>query len=151
MTTTAHMSRIDQQIHIRAPRSRVWKALTTPSQFSTWFHATVSKPEFLPGERVDLVSTYPGHEGTAFFFEVLEKIPESRFVWRWAPGGAKPEDPMTTVTFELKEFEGGTLVKVTESGLEGIALERRPKILEGNTKGWEIQMRNIHDYVEKNR
>ncbi len=143
------VSRIEQQIHIRAPRSRVWKALTTPSQFSTWFHAKVSAQEFRPGERADLVSTYPGHEGTSFFFEVLEIAPEYRFVWQWGPGGAKPEDPLTTVTFELEEVEGGTLVKVTESGFERISLERRAKAFEGNTKGWEIQMRNIHDYVEQ--
>lgn len=142
------MSRIEQQIHIRAPRSRVWKALTTPSEFSTWFQASVSQTGFRPGERVDLISTYPGHEGTAFFFEVIEKVPETRFVWRWGPGGSS--EALTTVTFELEEADGGTLVSVTESGFERIALERRAKAFEGNTKGWEIQMRNIHDYVEKN-
>ena len=137
---------IQNQIHIRAPRSRVWKALITPSEFSTWFHAKVSVTEFRVGERVDLVSTYPGHEGVAFFFEVVEISPETRFIWRWGPGAAS--DPETNVTFDLEEAEGGTLIKVTESGFERISLERRAKALESNTKGWEIQLHNIHDYVE---
>jgi len=149
MMSVEQVSRIQQQIHIRARRSRVWKALTTPSEFSTWFHATVSKSGFRPGERVDLVSTYPGHEGTAFFFEIVELVPERRFVWTWGPGGEA--DALTTVTFELEELEGGTLVKVTESGFERISLERRAKAFESNTKGWEIQMRNICDYVEAQR
>jgi uncharacterized protein YndB with AHSA1/START domain len=143
------LSRIENQVMIRAPRSRVWNALTTPSEFSKWFHATVSVHEFGAGVRVDLVSTYPGHEGTAFFFEIVEKVPEHRFVWRWSPDGI--DDPHTTVVFELEEVDGGTLVKVTESGFDRISIARRAKAFEGNTEGWQIQMQNIHDYVEQNR
>ncbi len=146
--TVEQMSKIENETMIRAPRSRVWKALTTPAEFAKWFHVTLTAPEFRVGERVDLVSTYPGHEGTAFFFEVVEKSPEHRFVWRWSPGGAGAAEPSTTVVFELEEVDGGTLVKVTESGFEGLSLERRAKAFESNTQGWGIQMKNIHDYVE---
>jgi len=138
---------IKNKILIHAPRWRVWKALTTPSEFASWFHAKVSAAAFRPGERVDLVSTYPGHEGIEFFFEIVEISPEHRFVWRWGPGGAI--DALTTVTFEIEEAEDGTLIKVTESGFERISLERRAKAFESNTKGWEIQLHNIHEYVEK--
>ncbi len=139
--------RIENQVRIEAPRSRVWKALTTPSQFTTWFHATTDAKEFRAGQRVDLVSTHPGHEGTAFFFELVEVSPEHRFVWRWKSG----DEPYTTVVFELEEASDGTLVKVTESGFEHISLERRAKMFEGNTEGWKIQTRNLREYVEQNQ
>ena len=148
--TVDQLTRIDNQVLIHAPRPRVWKALTTPSDFSKWFHATLTATEFAPGKRVDLVSTYPGHEGSEFFFEVIEVAPEHRFAWRWQHG-EKPSDPFTTVTFNLEEVEGGTLVKVSETGSDQLSLEKRAKAFEGNTKGWELQMQNIHDYVEQNR
>lgn len=144
------LSRIENQVMIHAPRSRVWKALTTPSEFSRWFHATLNVSQFQPAGRVDLVSTYPGHEGQAFFFEVVELKPEHRFVWRWQHG-SEPDAAYTTVVFELEEIPAGTLVKVTESGFDRISFDRRAKAFEDNTEGWKIQMQNIYDYVEPSR
>ncbi|HWC20063.1 MAG TPA: SRPBCC family protein [Terriglobales bacterium] len=146
MTSVQEMSKIENQVVIHASRSRVWRALTTPSEFSAWFCAKLSVAEFSPGGKVDLVSTYPGHEGTKFGFEVVEKIPESRFVWRWKP--SEESEPYTLVTFELHEIKDGTLVKVTESGFDRISLARRAKSFESNMQGWQIQMRNIREYVE---
>lgn len=143
------MNTIENEVTIGAPRSRVWKAITTPSELGTWFHCTLTAKDFRPGEIVNGVSTYPGYEGKSFSIEILEKVPEQRFSWRWSPGAASKEDPPTTVTFELEEVAGGTRVKVTESGFDRISLERRAKAFEGNTKGWQIQMQNLHDYVEQ--
>jgi uncharacterized protein YndB with AHSA1/START domain len=146
--TVGQLTQIQKQISIRAPRSRVWKALTTPSDFSHWFRATLNAREFKLGERVDLESVYPGHEGVKFFFEIVEKEPEHRFVWRWTPGGEN--EPFTTVVFELVETKEGTLVTVTESGFDRISLARRAKAFESNTEGWKIQIQNIREYVEQN-
>ena len=155
MMSVAQQDRIRQEIVIKAPRSKVWKALTTPAQFSQWFRAKLTATEFRVGDRVNGVSTYPGHEGKAFFLVITEITPETDFAWKWSPGGKsaeseEEEDPFTTVVFELEEVPGGTRVKVTESGFEHIALARRASAFEGNTKGWEIQMKNLHDYAEQN-
>jgi len=147
----AQMSTIQEQVTIRAPRGRVWKALTTPSEFGAWFHATLSASEFRAGERVSAVSTYPKCEGMQFVLEIVETVPEERFTWRWSPGLATSDDPPTTVTFTLEEVAGGTLVKVTESGFDRISLERRAKAFEDNTQGWKIQMQNLHNYAEQKR
>jgi uncharacterized protein YndB with AHSA1/START domain len=147
MAAVHEITKIENQVVIQASRSRVWRALTTPSEFSIWFHAMLSVPEFNPGIKVDLVSTYPGHEGTKFGFEVVEKVPESRFVWRWQP--SDENEPYTTVVFELQEVKDGTLVKVTESGFDRISLARRAKAFENNSEGWAIQMKNIRGYVEQ--
>ena len=148
--TVATASIIEQEITIRAPRSRVWKAITTPSQLSTWFHCTLSAKDFRPGLKVNGASTYPGCEGKAFTLDIVENTPEQRFSWRWTPGASSPEEPPTTVTFELQEVAGGTRVTVTESGFDRISLERRAKAFEGNTQGWKIQMKNLENYVEQN-
>jgi uncharacterized protein YndB with AHSA1/START domain len=152
--TVEQLSRIEKQVLIKAPRSRVWMALTTPSDFSKWFRASLKVDEFKPGGRVDLVSVYPGYEGVQFFFEVVEKEPEHRFVWRWSPSekvdDPKEEEPFTTVVFELEDTKEGTLVTVTESGFDRISLKRRAKAFESNTEGWKIQVQNLRNYVEQN-
>jgi uncharacterized protein YndB with AHSA1/START domain len=147
----AQTNTIEQQVTIRAPRSRVWKALTTPSEVATWFHCTLSDKEFRVGETINGVSTYPGCEGKGFVLDIVEKVPEQRFSWRWSPGKAASNDPPTTVTFTLEEVAGGTRVTVTESGFDRISLERRAKAFDDNSNGWKIQMQNLADYAEQNR
>jgi uncharacterized protein YndB with AHSA1/START domain len=148
--SVAMQSVIEQEVIIRAPRSRVWKALTTPSELGTWFRCTLSSKDFRVGETVNGVSTYPGHEGKAFQLEIVELVPESRFSWRWSPGAAGVGDPPTTVTFRLEDVPGGTRVGVTESGFDRISVERRAKAFEGNTQGWKMQTQNLSNYAEQN-
>ena len=145
--------KIVKSVIIRAPRSQVWKALTTMSDFAQWFRVK-SPDEFKPNTRVNIRSTYPGYENIDFFMDVVEMEPERRFSWRWTPGDPKdgpadPQDKPTTVVFELEEVEGGTKVTVTESGFNNISAARRAKAIKSNTQGWEIQMQNIREYVEQ--
>jgi len=39
---------------------------------------------------------------------------------------------------------------LTESGFDGIPLERRDTAYRGNTEGWTIQMTNIERHVSQN-
>lgn len=50
MTTTL-TDRIERSILINAPRSRVWRALTTPGEFREWF-GLAPNGEFTPGARL---------------------------------------------------------------------------------------------------
>jgi uncharacterized protein YndB with AHSA1/START domain len=142
------MTNIEKSVFIRAPRSRVWKALTTAKEFGQWFRVKTDG-EFRVQSRTNMESTYPGYEGKKFWLEVVEMEPEHRFAWRWHPGAANEEDTPTQVVFQLEEVEGGTKVTVTESGFDGISLTRRAKAFQQNTQGWETQMQNLREYVEK--
>lgn len=146
--TTSETMRIEQKTLIRASRSRVWRALTTASEFGKWFSAEVGG-SFEPGKRVDIVSTHPCGEGNPKFYVIVERMePEHTFSWRWHPGGAKEgEDGGTRVEFHLEEAPEGTLVTVTETGFENISLGRRAKAFEENTRGWEIQLESLARYA----
>jgi uncharacterized protein YndB with AHSA1/START domain len=148
MMPVEQLSNIEKSVFIRAPRSRVWKALTTASEFAKWFRVA-TKDEFRVGARVNMESTYPGHEGKKFWLEVVEMEPERRFAWQWHPGDATQEDKPTQVVFTLDDVAGGTKVTVTESGFDGISLVRRAKAFESNTRGWGMQMENLRNYVEQ--
>jgi hypothetical protein len=51
------------------------------------------------------------------------------------------------VTFELEEVTGGTRLTITESGFEGLPLERRAKAFAENQGGWEAQLGLIAKYL----
>ena len=145
--TTSELQTIERKTLIRAPRSRVWRALTNPQDFSKWFSADVDG-SFAPGKRVELLSTHPTAKGIRVAIIVERMEPEHTFSWRWHPGSAQPDgDGTTYVEIHLVEVAEGTLVTVTETGFDRISLARRAKAFEENVHGWELQLESLKQYV----
>ena len=148
------LDRITKQIHIRAPRARVWRAITNIQEFSRWFGVEADGP-FMPGRHIAMVSTNEGCKGAQFYVDVQEIVPERLFSWRWYPGLMEPgidpkKEQNTLVTFTLEDAEGGTLVTVTESGFDHVTLARRAKVYEENEAGWAHQVASLERYVGAN-
>lgn len=147
------LNQIQRSTFIRAPRSRVWRALTDIGEFCRWFSAETEEPGFRPGAHVKLRSTYPGpYYKMEFAVDVEEMIPEQTFSWRWHPGTREPgEDlsgePPTLVTFTLEDAEGGTRITVTETGFDRLFESRRGRVFEQNEGGWKHQMASIERYI----
>jgi uncharacterized protein YndB with AHSA1/START domain len=144
--------RIEKTVVLRAPRSRVWRALTDVREFGTWFRA-VLEGELAVGQRVTGHSTYPGHESARFEIAVERIEPESYFSFRWPhelePGADLASCPKTLVEFRLEEVAEGTRLTVIESGFDAIPLGRRAEALRGNEEGWTIQLQNIERHVTR--
>lgn len=150
MTATA-MNKIEKQIVIRAPRERVWRAITNIAEFSKWFQVE-SKDAFAPGARVHMISTHESCPGESFYVFVEEMDAPCKFSWRWHPGRKEAgvdyhDEPTTLVVFLLEEAQGGTLLTITESGFDQISLTRRAAVLKQNTGGWEFMVKQIASYV----
>ena len=151
--TTA--DRIEKDIVLKAPRSRVWKAISDPAEFGTWFIVDMSGVKFEPGKPVQAKMTYPGHEGMPFEMVVDRIEPERLFSFRWHPYGIDlnydySSEPLTLIVFALEEVAGGTKLTVTESGFDSIPLARRAEAFRMNSQGWAQQLRNIEAYVAEN-
>ena len=145
------ISTIQRHTVIRAPRERVWKALTTLAEFGKWF-GVEAEGEFATGPRLRMVSTNDNCRGLVFYVTVAEMRPPALFSWRWHPGSAQPDPndataPTTLVVFRLEEVASGTMVTVTETGFDRISLERRAAVYQENSAGWEYQMGALERYV----
>jgi uncharacterized protein YndB with AHSA1/START domain len=152
-TGTTSTDRIEKQVLIRAPRARVWRAVADARSFGEWFGVELAG-DFAPGARLTGKITHPGYEHVPFVIVVERVEPEHLLSWRWHPNAVDPEadysaEPTTLVVFELEEEEDGTLLKVVESGFDGIPLARRAEAYRGNEKGWEIQMQAVEQYVRR--
>ncbi|GAC1369101.1 MAG: SRPBCC family protein [Aquirhabdus sp.] len=146
--------RIERQILLKAPRSRVWQALSNAEAFGDWFGVALKGQAFKVGERAKGRITYLGYE--YLIWDVLvERVEPERFLsFSWHPYAIDPSfdystEPTTLVEFELKDVEGGTLLTVVESGFDGVPSSRREEAFRMNSNGWDIQMQNIEAYLAK--
>ena len=147
--------RIEKEIVMRAPRSRVWRALTDAREFGRWFRADI-KDDFVAGRPARGRITHPGYEHLAFEVEVERIEPERLFSFRWHPYAVDPnkdysKEPATLVVFELDEVPEGTRLRVTESGFDLIPAERRAEAFRMNSGGWEGQVKNIARHVAESK
>ncbi len=143
--------RVEKTVLGRAPRTRVWRALTDSREFGSWFGVRLAG-RFAEGARVQGKVTVPGYEHVTMEVVVVRMEPERLFSWRWHPDAVEPgvdysAEPMTLVEFRLEDAEGGTRVTVTESGFDLIPLARRAKAVRDNDRGWAQQVENLARHV----
>ena len=145
--------RIEKKVLLRAPRSRVWRALTDTREFSQWFGVRLTGT-FSPGARLRGPITHKGYEHLTLEMLVERIEPEQYFAYRWHPYAIDSsvdysQEPTTLVEFRLHEADGGTVLTIVESGFDRIPLARRAEALRMNDQGWTEQTKNIERHVSK--
>lgn len=147
-------NRIERKILLQASPAQVWAALSEAESFGRWFGVTLADQNFAPGQKARGAITYPGYEHLMLEVQVEQMLPEELFSFRWHPYAVDPavdysSEPTTLVQFELEEHGAATLLRVTESGFDGIAADRRLKAFRMNSRGWDEQMGNIENYLRQ--
>ncbi|MGF6294812.1 SRPBCC family protein [Paraburkholderia youngii] len=144
--------RIEKQILLKAPRTRVWRALANAEEFGKWFGVNLAGKQFVAGQSTQGRITYPGYEHLVMDVLVERVDPEHHLSWRWHPAAIDitidyTPEPTTLVEFDLSEVESGTLLRVVESGFDQLPVGRRAEAFRLNDGGWGQQMVNIERYV----
>ena len=147
-------NQIEKRIEIKAPVSRVWRALTDYREFGEWFRVKLEGP-FVPGQASRGQITHPGYEHVMFQVVVQKMEPEHLFSYTWRPYAIDPKvdysnETPTLVEFRLEKAPGGTLLLLTESGFDHVPSGRRAEAFRMNDGGWTQQMKNIETYVLQN-
>ena len=143
--------RIEKEIELKAPVSRVWRALTDYREFGEWFRVKLEGP-FVAGQVAEGFITWPGYEHLRMEVVVQKIEPEQYFSYTWHPYALDPKidyskETPTLVEFTLEKTAKGTLLKVTESGFDKIPSERRLEAFRMNENGWAQQLKNVESYV----
>ncbi len=145
--------RIEKHIVLRAPRARVWRALTDGAEFGAWFGVKLDGP-FVEGQAVRGRITSAGYEHISMEMQIVKLEPERYFAYRWHPYAVDPKadyskETPTLVEFRLDETAGGTKLSVVESGFDKVPLARRAEAFRMNDAGWAAQMLNIERHVAR--
>ena len=150
-TTAATPDRIEKQVILDAPRSRVWRALTDVAQFNAWFGVKLSAP-FAPGAEVSGQITIRDYDHVTMTIWIEAMEPERFFSFRWHPYAIEPgvdyaAEPTTLVSFTLEDAGQGTRLTIVESGFDAIPESRRAKAFAMNSSGWAGQAENIRKFL----
>jgi uncharacterized protein YndB with AHSA1/START domain len=143
--------RIEKQMELKAPVSRVWRALTDYREFGEWFRVNLEGP-FVAGQVSRGHITHPGYEHVRMELVVQKMEPERFFSYTWHPYAIDPKvdyskETPTLVEFRLEKSANGTLLVVTESGFDKIPSDRRLEAFRMNDNGWAQQLKNIESHV----
>jgi uncharacterized protein YndB with AHSA1/START domain len=175
MANDASQDRIEKEITLRAPVSRVWKAIADATEFGRWFGVKLDGA-FAPGQtitgtfdegladeaaliehqkRLGLRPSKLKLPGPHAVFGTVERIePERYFSFRWVPFGidaeADPQSEATTlVEFRLEAIAEGTRLTIVESGFSRVPAHRRERAFRMNEGGWAAQAGNLQKHVEQ--
>jgi uncharacterized protein YndB with AHSA1/START domain len=154
--------RVQKKILIKAPRSRVWRAISDSNEFGHWFGVRFTEPfkantpvkGTLIGTAVDpeIHQAQQKHAGLSFEFVIDRIEPERLFSFRWHPHAVDRNrdysaEPMTLVEFTLESQGNHTLLTVTESGFDQIPLSRREEAFKANDGGWGLVIGLVEKYL----
>jgi len=127
-----------------APRETVWAFLTEKDKLAQWFHPAIS--DLVEGEDYKLVEKgIDESEAGICWGTVLKMDKPSKLVYTFT---IQPlNGAMTTVTWKLKEIEGGTKLTLKHEGVSEAAGEAAMGLLMALDKGWDEHLGTMRDSI----
>ena len=148
-TKTAEKTSLEIKRFINAPRDRVYRAWTDPTQLKEWWG-----PEGVQTRKFEADAHVGGKyrwdlfnqegEEMSVFGEYLELTPGRRivFTWKWDDDEAW-ENKSSIVTIELSDRDGGTEVRLTHEQLPSEQSRNR------HNEGWSSVLDRLEKFFNK--
>jgi uncharacterized protein YndB with AHSA1/START domain len=136
---------IEREIVIEAPPGVVWSIVTEAEHLAGWF-SDEAEIDLRPGGR--LLLTWHAHGTYEGRVETVD--PQRTFAFRWQTReGHFSKANSTLVTMTLAAEEGGTRLRVVESGFAALPwpAEARDRYLDENTQGWRTELNELRAYA----
>ncbi|MCB1491454.1 MAG: SRPBCC domain-containing protein [Rhodobiaceae bacterium] len=133
---------ITKTIYIAASRETVWAYLTDKDKLGEWFHP--AGDDLAVGEEYRLRRAGDdGIEKDMCWGKVLEMDRPARMVWAFS---LKPlNGAMTTVTWTLKQLEGGTQLTMVHEGIGEALGSDAFGVLAMLDHGWDLHFASFRD------
>ena len=153
IVVTPDQDALVSEIHIAAPPERVFQALIDPAQAMQWWNSPECPIEAYSLEpraggrwRYDTKQSQMNVNGVSKFHcegEVLEYDPPRVLVYTWIANWHEHPAQRTVVRWELASSKGGTLLRVTHSGLADLPASRKDY-----AGGWPGVVDQLKAFVE---
>ena len=144
---------VKNKITINAPASKVWDVLTNPEQTKKYMFGCETVSDWKPGSTLEWKGIYEGKE-MVFVKGKIADIKPGKFLAYTTidPNNAAMEDKpenYLTVTYDLKEENGKTILTVTQGDYNKVADgEKRYKEASNNGEGWNPILVEIKKVAE---
>jgi uncharacterized protein YndB with AHSA1/START domain len=148
VSVTPDQEAVLAEVKIEAPPERVFQAITDPRQMLQWwgqkgiYRCTKFETDVRVGGKWLSAGVSDAGQDFQVSGEYLEVDPPRTLVYTWMASWTGPLN--TTVRWELKPRDGGTLVKIHHSGFAGV-----PEAAKAHGEGWQRVLGWMQAFVEK--
>ncbi len=143
---------IVNQIDIKAPASSVWDALTNPEMTKQYMFGCETISDWEIGSSLLWQGEYEGKKMVFVKGQIKELVPFKLLSYTVIdPNGSIPDIPENylTVTYELVQKEGSTLLTVTQGDYNKVAEgARRFEESSNGGEGWNPILKAIKELIE---
>jgi len=135
------------EIEISAPPSRVWQALTDPSEVRAYFFGTELVTDWKPGSPIHWRGEWNGQpyqdKGTVLDFDPPRRLRTTHF----SPLTGQPDRPENyhSVSYELTETGSGTRVEISQDNNADADAAAR------SSQNWQSVLAGLKQHVEVRR
>lgn len=141
--SSAHEFDFTDEIAIAAPPHAIWNAITRPEHVKLYHFAPLHEIELKTGGRIRYgTDTRTMISGTITAFEAPSKLIHT---FRFGGPGTK-NDPETSVTYEIRGAEKGSILKVTHTGFTADNQTRADV-----TGGWPLILKRMKASIEQGK
>lgn len=136
---------VERSVWINAPISRVWMAVTDPSELSRWYatHYAWDIPRLEMGAQV----IFHNSSTEALRATITALEPPHEFTLRWEPNSEYP-DVIVVTSFLLKAEDVGTRMTLRETGYQTLPPDERTEWLRAVSGGYVMSVANLKALVE---
>jgi uncharacterized protein YndB with AHSA1/START domain len=141
---------IEREIVIKAPKEKVYDAITNPKKVVLWFPNSI-EGKYEIGERPILEF---GKHGKNQIY-IVDAKPHDYFAYRWVPGahnftGDVLSVPHTLVEFSIQEVDKETSkVLLKETGFAKLPSEVAENAFKQNSGGWDFMLARLGKYFSQ--
>lgn len=136
--------KIEKSIEIKAPASKVWRALIDPQYIKEYMYGTEAISDWMPGSSLRFTGTW---EGVAYEDKgtILKMVPEKVLCYDyWSNFTGVPDVPdnYAVIEFTLEPHSAATALTVTQRN------SPTESMYEHSEKGWKDVLEKIKTLLE---
>jgi uncharacterized protein YndB with AHSA1/START domain len=146
---------VKNSVVIEAPASRVWDALINPEKTKKYMFGCETVSDWNKGSSLLWKGSYEGKEMVFVKGEIIDIKPEKFLAYTTIDPNSTIDDVSEnylTVTYDLKEENGKTVLSVTQGDYSKVAEgERRYQESYNGGEGWDPILKEIKKLVEQSK
>ena len=146
------MGTLEREVYVDAAPETVFDVVSRPEHIREWWPDDAAY-DLVPGANGQVSFGDPADGGKVVGLTILEVDPPRSFTFRWTqePGETAVAGRSLMVTFALTPHDGGTLLRLTETGFremgwEAAVLEEQYR---DHEQGWDYFLTRIAPYVAR--
>jgi uncharacterized protein YndB with AHSA1/START domain len=144
---------IEREVHVEASPEIVFEVVSSPDHMREWWNGIETDVSPTPGSTAEIAWGRDTAEPHVDQITVVDAEPYRLFSFRWVYEGAGVPTPANSllVTFELVPTNGGTLIRMTESGFreKGWEIAELEAAYADHSNGWDIFVPSLGAYITR--